>query len=472
MSAIAICSIGVVVVVCGILFFRLHAFLALLLASLVVAALTPEASLKVYEASQGISGFAEKSASSRVADGLAKGCGKVAILIALAAIIGQCLLESGAAERIVEYLRNLFGLERTPLAFLTGGFVLGIPVFFDTVFFLMIPLVRAFARKSPHLYLLSVLSVVAGGSMAHSLVPPTPGPLLVAAELNVSLGVMIPLGMMLGIVTISVGYLYAKWANATFDIPMRESELPEVILQNEQNERPLPSIGLSLLPVLGPLVLIATATLFTTLSKSLDQDNFLLPLIGQINPLVQTIGEKNIALALGATVAMLLVVKFRRSDRKLADVVQKALYGGGVIILITAAGAALGAVLRQSGIASELADLFPQTGNAILLIAFCLTALVRFAQGSATVAMLTSVGIVAPMMDQIELGFHPVYLALAIGCGSKPLPWMNDSGFWIIGRMSGMTESETLKTFSVMLTIMGIIGFITVWVASKLFPMV
>ena len=105
------------------------------------------------------------------------------------------------------------------------------------------------------------------------------------------------------------------------------------------------------------------------------------------------------------------------------------------------------------------------------MIAFCLTALVCAAQGSATVAMITTVGIIAPLVGSIDLGFHPVYLVLAIGCGSKPLPWMNDSGFWIVGRMAGLTEGETLKTFSVMLTVMGIFGFAVVWVASKLLPL-
>jgi GntP family gluconate:H+ symporter len=108
----------------------------------------------------------------------------------------------------------------------------------------------------------------------------------------------------------------------------------------------------------------------------------------------------------------------------------------------------------------------------VLLLAFGLTALVRFAQGSATVAMITSVGIVAPMVLEAELGFHAVYVALAIGCGSKPLPWMNDSGFWIISKMSGMNEKETLKTFSVMLSLMGVTGFAVVWIASRVLPMV
>ena len=107
-----------------------------------------------------------------------------------------------------------------------------------------------------------------------------------------------------------------------------------------------------------------------------------------------------------------------------------------------------------------------------MLLAFALTAVVRFAQGSATVAMITSVSIVAPLAAELSLSYHPVYLALAIGCGSKPLPWMNDSGFWIVGRMSGMTESETLKTFSATLTIMGVVGFLVTLAGAKWLPLV
>jgi hypothetical protein len=110
-------------------------------------------------------------------------------------------------------------------------------------------------------------------------------------------------------------------------------------------------------------------------------------------------------------------------------------------------------------------------GGGVLLLAFGLTALVRFAQGSATVAMITAVAIVAPMVLEADLGFHRVYVALAIGCGSKPLPWMNDSGFWIVSKMSGMNETETLKTFSVMLSLMGVVGFGVVWLASVLIPL-
>lgn len=434
MGSIEICLVGLAVVIVSILWLRLHAFLGLLMGAFVVSILTPGVGVE---------------AMNRVAEGFGAGCRKIGILIALAAIIGQCLLVSGAAERIVKGLLTLFGVKRAPVAFLGSGFVLGIPVFFDTVFYLMLPLVRAFSRTNPKVYLLALLSVVAGASMAHSLVPPTPGPLLVADRLEVSLGVLIPAGLMLGVVTISVGYGYARWANRKFEITYREIEAPQIEFE-EQKE--LPGLGWSLLPILLPLVLISLGTF--------------LGVKGDLPESLQIVSGKNIAMALGAGMALILAAKYC----ELKKVINEALSSGGVIILITAAGAAFGAVLKDTGIGSELSGIVG-SGGGVLLLAFVLTALVRFAQGSATVAMITAVGIVAPIVLEAELGFHSVYVALAIGCGSKPLPWMNDSGFWIVSKMSGMNETETLKTFSVMLSLMGVVGFAVVWLASVLMPM-
>lgn len=434
MGAIEICLVGLTVVIISILLLRLHAFLGLLLGAFAVSTLTPGVGTE---------------AMGQVAAGFGEGCRKIGILIALAAIIGQCLLVSGAAERIVRGLLSLFGVKRAPMAFLGSGFVLGIPVFFDTVFYLMLPLVRAFAKTNPKVYLLALLSVVAGASMAHSLVPPTPGPLLVAARLEVSLGVLIPTGLMLGLVTISAGYGYARWANARFNIPFREVDAPEVGKVKNKN---LPGLGWSLLPILLPLFLISGGTL--------------LAMRGEVPDWLDTLSNKNVAMALGAGMAMVLASRFCEVKK----VVHEALSSGGVIILITAAGAAFGAVLKDTGIGAELSGMVGD-GGGVLLLAFGLTALVRFAQGSATVAMITAVAIVAPMVLEADLGFHRVYVALAIGCGSKPLPWMNDSGFWIVSKMSGMNERETLKTFSVMLSLMGVVGFAVVWLASVLIPM-
>ena len=146
----------------------------------------------------------------------------------MAAIIGKCLLDSGAAQRIVIAAQNLFGVKHTPLAFLGSGFVVGIPVFFDTVFYLLLPLGKAMRVKTGKNYLLYVLAIVAGATMAHSLVPPTPGPLFAASELGVDLGLMMFGGIAVGLCTISVGYLYAKWADLRWEIPLRPSaELTE-----------------------------------------------------------------------------------------------------------------------------------------------------------------------------------------------------------------------------------------------------
>src|SRR5690606_6724683 len=164
-----------------------------------------------------------------------------------------------------------------------------------------------------------------------------------------------------------------------------------------------------------------------------------------------------------------MVIVKKANKVAIARDVQSALASGGVIILITAAGGAFGAMLKETGIGELIAQISP-TGSPLLVLpmAFAITALVRTAQGSATVAMITAAGILAGLPD---LGFHRVYLALAIGCGSKPFSWMNDSGFWVICKMSGMTEGETLKTISPMVASMGIVGLIVTMIGATLFPL-
>lgn len=314
--------------------------------------------------------------------------------------------------------------------------------------------------------------------MAHSLVPPTPGPITVVENLNqtleatgqqeLDLGIMIAGGLLLGVITILVGYLYALWANRVFRIPMRRTAMSELTEFEPDPERRLPPLSAAILPVVIPFLLIMIGTIVTSLwGKSTDTDY---PLAGQI---VLMLGDKHAALAVGALVAVVLALRYRPAGMELPKVIQSALAGGGVIILITAAGAAFGQIMKETGIAEELKDWFsgPEAGGKILIVAFVLTALVRMAQGSATVSMVTTGAIMASLLQGVELDFHPLYLALAIGCGSKPGPWMNDSGFWVISKMSGMTEGETLKTFSVMLTLMGTVGFLVVWIASRIMPM-
>ena len=184
---------------------------------------------------------------------------------------------------------------------------------------------------------------------------------------------------------------------------------------------------------------------------------------------LKLIGNRNIALLLTAVLALLLVAK-TRSMKEVRTSVQHAFNGSAVMVLIIAAGGAFGGALQQTDIADQLKSLIPTAKFALIPLAFLLTTLIRTAQGSATVAMITASGIIAPIAAASSLGFHPIYLALAIGCGSKPIMWMNDSGFWVISKMSGMTEAETFKTASTMMIIMAITGLFVVMLGAMVMP--
>jgi len=485
MHPLLILLIAIALVLGGILLLRLHAFLALLLAALVVALLTPTAALESYARAEvrreawsesAAADFGRSTAGERVALAFGQTCASVGILIAMASIIGKCLLDSGAADRIVRTTLRLLGQARAPLAFAGSSFLLGIPVFFDTVFYLMIPLAKAMRLRTGRNYLLYVLSVVAGGSIAHSLVPPTPGPLYVAGELGVDLGAMIVGGCLVGIFPVIVGYLYAKWADRRWDLPLREStdvSLADLEKLARRDERELPPTWLALLPILIPVVFIAGQTGYGTWLGAM-RPGAAPAWAFAVKPVVDTLGNKNVALVVAAAVALGTLAWQKRATRSdLAKAVQTALASGGVIILITSAGGAFGATMRQCGVGDEIAKMTEGIDPLwILPIAFVVTALVRGAQGSATVAMITAVGILGHFATSGALSFHPVYLALAIGCGSKPFPWMNDSGFWVITRMSGMTEGEALRALFPMVTLMGLAGLAATMIGAALFPLV
>lgn len=415
-----------------------------------------------------VRGSALKEGSSSVGDRVANGLGKTAtsigIIVALAAIIGECLMLSGAADRIVWSIRRLLGDQRAPQGFVFSGFVLGIPVFFDTVFYLLLPLAKALRRRTGRHWVLYVLSVVAGATMAHSLVPPTPGPLMAANELGVSMGLMMIGGTIVGLVAASVGYAYAVWADRRWDVPPPE-EKDEVVATAEPDLSRLPPLWLALAPIVLPVALIGGAATLDLLPASAASTWWGSQLVFW--------GDKNISLGVSAVLALATFWYFKRVPLKqLSSATQSALASAGVIILITAAGGAFGTVLQQTGIAEVLTTMMPASKAALLPIAFLLTATIRIAQGSATVAMITAVGIVAPLALAGDLGYHPLYVALAIGCGSKPIPWMNDSGFWIIGKMSGFSEVQTLRTASAMMSLMGVVGLCVTMLGAWLFPLV
>lgn len=414
---------------------------------------------------------AGKNIGSLVAEGFGRTCAKVGIIIAMAAIIGTCMMESGAAIRIVRSALSVFGEKRAPEAMAGSSFLLGIPVFFDTLFYLMVPLAKALALQTKRNYLLYVLAIVAGGAMTHSLVPPTPGPLLVAGELGVDLGRMIVGGLLVGSFGMTGAFLYARWYNKTSPIEVRSSgdmEKDTFMKFSELKDDKLPSLFFSLSPILLPVILIAGNSLLKQIAPASESALFEL-----LKDTAGVLGDKNLALTIGSALALFLLIRSSASKTgKVGDSVRNSLKSAGTIILITGMGGAFGGILQQTSLGLEVRALASsnELGSlSLLLLAFFATSAIRIAQGSATVAMITSVGIVGGLASQ-GFGIHPVYLALAIGCGAKPIPWMNDSGFWIVGKLAGLTEKETLKTFSVVIALQGIVGMVAVLAFAYFFP--
>lgn len=385
---------------------------------------------------------------------------------------------------IVERCLGWVGERRAAVALAGSAFLLGIPVFFDTVFYLMVPLARSLRRRIGKDYVLFILAIMAGGSIAHSLVPPTPGPLQVAAILDVELGVLMVGGLVIGGLSSTFSLGSAWLINRRVEVPLREledgrlevSETPETSQTSgasggaEAAHRP--SLGLSLLPIVLPIGLIALGTATAMWEAQRDAAVPLSDWMEALLGVTRLVGDKNVALAI-ATVLALFLLRYAPRSRNRQQVVSEALSSGGVVILITAAGGAFGGMLGQAGIAESVARINPSASGLWLLpLAFVVTTAIRTVQGSATVAMITAAGILQGLATSDALPFHPVYLALAIGGGSKPVSWMTDSGFWIMCKMGGMTESEGLRTVTPLTIAMGLSTLFWTMLAAWLVPLV
>ncbi len=484
MSPFLILGIGVATLLILIIVLRVHAFLALICSAIAVSLLAPlpdpEVIAKAKELFSGdlaLIGVAipGPNAIDRVATAFGTTAGKIGIVIATAAIIGRCLIDSGAADRIVRKLVALFGERSCPVSLMTSGFVLSVPVFFDTVFYLLLPLARSMRRRTGKPYLLLILSMGAGASITHSLVPPTPGPLMIAGELGIDLGIMISVGLLTAACTAVVMLGFVTLLSRWIEVPMRD------LADGYQDPAPLPddklpSLSMSLLPILLPVLLITANTVVSSLAGSADAGS----LWESLAPWTAIIGNANLAMLLAAAMALFVLWRQRRPSREeLSKIIEHSLMSGGVIILITAAGGAFGAMLQAAGIGPAIEELFTgepgQTigGVKLILMGFFIAFLIKFAQGSSTVAMLTTAGIMAALIGTPEaIGYHPVYVACAIGFGAQCGNWMNDSGFWIFAKMSGLTEMETLKTWTVTVSTLAIVGLLFTILFSKLLPLV
>lgn len=485
-------GLGVFVVLALMIRLKTHAFVALILGALTISCFVPLNVVgfvkdpgEVILASSP-EGVAPSNIVSRVTNSLGGAVAGIGILIAMAAIIGKCMLASGAADQIVKSSMRVFGEKRASLAMMISGFILSIPVFFDTVFYLLVPLARSLYRKTKKNYLLYLCAIAAGGAITHTLVPPTPGPLLVASNLKADLGTVMLIGLMVGLPSAVVGLIASSWLNARMPIEMR----PMSGTTEEEELEKLPSLPLALAPVLLPVVLITIATLANVYTKSQLPDPGATPKIeltqaqetlSGVNSWVQLFGSANLAMILAALFSIYLCWKVQgHSLKKIADNVEEALLSGGLIILITAAGGAFGALLAMTQVQDLVKEYFNlsqgASGFLILLIAYVVAALIKVAQGSSTVSMIITVSLVGTVAQQMQaadsLPFNIAYLVPIIGAGSLMGSWMNDSGFWVFAKMGVLTEGETLRSWTILLSILSLTGFvITTIMALYIWPM-
>ncbi|MGJ3509238.1 GntP family permease [Enemella sp. A6] len=416
---------------------KLHAFVALILVSFLTAIATRVPLGDVVET---------------MTDGFGATLASVALLVGLGAMIGRLLEVTGGAQTLADTLIGWFGEKRAPLALGVASLLFGFPIFFDAGLMVMLPIIFSVARRLGGSVLLYAFPAAGAFAVMHAFVPPHPGPVAAGALLGADLGLVTIVGLALALPTWFIGaYLYSKFIGKRFDLPV-----PNLLGEAEKVDNPpkfVTVVGILLLP----LVLIFLNTGLNTLATAGTVDKE----AGWVTALI-LIGQTPIALLITTIVAMIVLGTGRRSAADVEKIANDAIGPVAAIILITGAGGMFGGVLRASGIGTALASSLEATGLPIIVAAFVVATALRVAQGSATVALTTTAGLIAPTVaatgDLSQL--HLALIVIAIACGSTVLSHVNDSGFWLVGRFLGMDVKTTLKTWTVMETLLGGIGFI------------
>ncbi len=449
-------ALSVAFIVMAIAVFRVHAFFALMCSAMLVG-------LMHAVGQSGDQRFVK--AIELVMTEMGSTASKIGFPIAVAAVIGMCLMESGAADKIIRRFIAAVGEARAGLALLGCGFTLCAPVFYDTVMLLLLPLARALSLRTGKNYLLYVLVICAGGAISNGIIPPAPGPLFVAESLKIDLGMAILAGVAFGILPALGAYAAACWFNSRMVVPVREipgSSLESLSAIAARPEGELPGFAAAVAPVVLPVVLIGGASFLGLFRAQVPVE---------VAMGIEFLGNKNVALFLAGLVAMALLVRqkkmgWRNAGKTLGHPVETA----GVIILIVSSGGAYGAMIKHSGVGEAIRTMAGEHTIHYVFLAWAISASIRAVQGSATVATITAVGIMQSLAGTEGFGVHPIYIMAAIGFGSKFLNWMNDSGFWVVSRFSGLTQGELLRSWTILVSIVSVLGLIEVAVVSSLFP--
>ncbi len=411
-----------------------------------------------------ISGMPLKDVTTAIQNGMAGTLGFVATVVGLGAIFGQMLESSGGAESLAHYLIKKFGTDRASWAMVITGFIVAIPVFFDVGFIILVPIIYALSRDTKKSLLYYGIPLLAGLAATHSFIPPTPGPVAVADIINVQLGWVILLGIIVGFPTaVIAGPVWGKYIAKKIHLdPPAEFE---IATEKKYDENNLPSFRLIAIIIAVPLFLILVNT-FTNLvvQKEIVPQSIW-------TDILEFIGHPFSALIIATLIAIhFLCIKRGMSKKEVLDLSTKALGPAGIIILITGAGGVLKQVLVDSGIGKIMAESMANSALPPIVLAWLLAAVVRVTQGSATVAMITAAGIIAPVLGEFGLNDpHRALVVLAIASGATLLSHVNDSGFWLVGKYFGMNEKQTLQSWTVMESIIAVCGLVFTLLVSLFF---
>jgi Gnt-I system low-affinity gluconate transporter len=385
-------------------------------------------------------------------DGMGSTLGFVATVVGLGALFGGVLEQSGGAQRLASFLLKKTGDKRAPWAMMVTGFAVAIPVFFDVAFIILVPVTYALSKRTGKSLLLYALPLLAGLAITHAFIPPTPGPIAVADIMGADLGWVIVFGFLAGIpAAIISGPIFARFISKRIKIePKTFSE------EIEYDEEKAPSPGLIISIILIPIFLIVA----NTLVQSPLFDGVSIP--GSILYTIELVGHPFSALIIANLIAWyFLGVKRGMQKEFLKKVATKSFQAAGIIILLTGAGGAFKQILINTGAGEMIADALNNAWFNPLLFGFIVAALVRVLQGSSTVAMITAAGITAPVLTGGEYSMAQTSLiVIAIASGASILSHVNDSGFWLVGQYLGLTEKQTFKTWTVMTTLIAVVGLL------------
>lgn len=441
-------AIGVVILLILIMKFNINTFISLIVASFIIALML---------------GMPLSEVVATIENGLGGTLGGIALVFGLGAILGKLIADSGGAQRIAMTLIDKFGKKRIQWAVVAVGFILGIALFFEVGLVLLIPIVYQIAKQLDMQFLWLGLPMATALSVTHAFLPPHPGPTVIAQEYGANVGLVLLYGFIIAIPTVIIsGPLFTKIARKFVPSAFEKEPTGSMASIGDAKQFKLedtPSFAISSLTALFPVILMGIATIVSLIQESMDLGS------NWFFNTIEMIGEPTSVMLLSVLFAIYTMGIARKIPMKqLMDSAESAVAAIGMMLLILGAGGALKQVLIDGGVGDYVAQIFDGSTLSPLLLAWLIAALLRVAQGSATVAALTTAGLVIPMMAGTDVNVE--LMVLATGAGSIIASHVNDTGFWIIKESFGLTMKETFATWTVLETLISVCGLVFVLVLS------